>query len=156
MCGINPARRRRGVASTVSQMEYVPTWHGPIHQPVTGAPTRLSEADWAAVLEVFRTCLPRRGGKGKDDRTFLEAMRHFSGHGVSWRTLPKEFGNWNTIWKRYWRLSRSGVLKLFLDKLAASRKTAHLAPVFELAAIRGDRSSEMHGGPSGRARPSIR
>jgi transposase len=135
---------------------YVPAGHGPIHQPATGAPTRLSEADWAVVLAVFRKCLPRRGGKGKDDRTFLEAMRHFAGHDVSWRALPKEFGNWNTIWKRYWRLSRSGVLKLFLDRLAATGRTAHLAPVFELDAIRGEVSSAKHGGPNGRAKPSIR
>jgi transposase len=144
-------RRIDGIAD-----EHGPAWDGPIHQPVTGAPTRLSEADWAAVLAVFRTCLPRRGGKGKDDRTFLEAMRHFAGHGVSWRTLPKEFGNWNTIWKRYWRLSRSGVLKLFLDRLSATGRTAHLAPAFELGAIRGEVSPVKHGAPNGRAKPSIR
>jgi transposase len=136
--------------------EYVPAGHWPIDPSVTGAPTRLTEADWAAVLAVFRTCLPRRGGKGKDDRTFLEAMRHFAGHGVSWRTLPKEFGNWNTIWKRYWRLSRAGVLKVFLDRLAATGRTAHLAPVFDLAAIQGAGASADHRGPNGRARPSIR
>jgi transposase len=98
----------------------------------------LSEADWAAVLAVFRACLPRRGGKGRDDRTFLEAMQHLAVHSVSWRTLPKEFGNWNSIWKRYWRLSRAGVLEAFSDRLAATGRTAHLAPVFDLAAIRGE------------------
>jgi transposase len=138
-------RRVGGIAE-----EYVPAGHGPIHPSVTGAPTRLSEADWTAVLTVFRTCLPRRGGKGRDDRTFLEAMLHFAVHGVSWRSLPKEFGNWNSIWKRYWRLSRAGVFKVFFDTLAATDRTAHLAPVFDLTAIQGGGSSTQQKGPGSR------
>ena len=35
--------------------------------------TRMTEADWAHTLEVFRACLPRRGRKAADDRLFLEA-----------------------------------------------------------------------------------
>lgn len=136
--------------------EHVPAGYGPILQPVTGAPTRLSEADWAAVLAVFRACLPRRGGIGRDDRTFLEAMLHLAGHGVSWRTLPKEFGNWNSIWKRYWRLSRGGVFRAFIDTLRATGRTAHLAPVFDLAAIRGEVSSTEQNGLGARSRPSNR
>jgi transposase len=124
-------RRAGGIAE-----EYVPAGHGPSYPPVIRAPTRLSEADWAAALAVFRACLPRRGGKGRDDRTFLEAMQHLAVHSVSWRTLPKEFGNWNSIWKRYWRLSRAGVFEAFSDRLVATGRTAHLTPVFDLAAIR--------------------
>ncbi|MCT8999899.1 hypothetical protein [Chelativorans intermedius] len=33
--------------------------------------TRPSEKDWDVLLAVFRACLPRRGDKGQDDRTFL-------------------------------------------------------------------------------------
>jgi transposase len=144
-------RRVGGIAE-----EHVPAGHRPVHQPVTGAPTRLNEADWAAVLAVFRACLPSRGGKGKDDRTFLEATLHFAVHKVSWRTLPKEFGNWNSIWKRYWRLSRAGVFEAFFDSLAATGRTAHLAPIFDLAAIRGNVSPAEQKGPGARAKPSIR
>jgi transposase len=136
--------------------EYAPAVHEPSQRSVAGAPTRLSEADWAAVLAVFRACLPRRGGKGKDDRTFLEATLHLAGHGVSWRALPKEFGNWNSIWKRYWRLSRAGVFKVFFDTLAVTGRTAHLAPLFDLAAIRGNVSSAQLDGPGAEAKPSIR
>lgn len=121
--------------------DHDPAWHGPIYPSVIAAPARLSEADWAAVLAVFRACLPRRGGIGRDDRTFLEAMLHFAGHGVSWRALPKEFGNWNSIWKRYWRLSRAGVFEAFFDSLAATGRTAHLAPVFRSIALRDDPTS---------------
>src|SRR5262249_19340883 len=30
-----------------------------------------------------------------------------------------QFGNWNSVWKRFWRLSRTGVFEAFFDALAA-------------------------------------
>lgn len=117
------------------------SWQPSTGQPATTAPTNLSEADWVDVLPVFQACLPRRGGKARDDRRFLEALLHSASHGSTWRALPKEFGNWNSIWKRYWRLSRAGVFDAFLERLTATRRTAHLAPVFRSTAIRGDPSS---------------
>ncbi|WP_418294748.1 hypothetical protein [Microvirga ossetica] len=27
---------------------------------------------------------------------------------MTWRALPACFGNWNLVWKRFWRLSRAG------------------------------------------------
>ena len=34
--------------------------------------TRMTDADWAQVVEIFRACRSRRGDKGRDDRRFLE------------------------------------------------------------------------------------
>ena len=39
--------------------------------------TRMTEEDWATVLEVFRACRSRRGAKGRNDRLFLEALHYF-------------------------------------------------------------------------------
>jgi hypothetical protein len=36
--------------------------------------TRMTEQDWAVVLEVFRAARSGRGDKGRDDRRFLEAL----------------------------------------------------------------------------------
>ena len=33
--------------------------------------TRMTDEDWATVLEVFRACRSRRGAKGRNDRIFL-------------------------------------------------------------------------------------
>ena len=94
--------------------------------------TRMSEADWDFVLKVFRAVLPRRGDKGRDDRKFLEALHYFTVHNITWRALPTEFGAWNTVWKRFWRLSQSGVFEAMFDILADTSDTAHLVQMFEL------------------------
>lgn len=74
--------------------------------------TRMSEDDWDIVLEVFDAVQSRRGDPGHDDRKFLEALHFFTGHSVTWRALPAEFGNWNSVWKWFWQLSRSGVFEV--------------------------------------------
>src|SRR6201998_4237955 len=71
--------------------------------------TGMTECDWAIVLEVFDAAQSSRGEPGHDDRKFLEALHYFTVHSITWRALPSEFGNWNSVWKRFWRLSRSGV-----------------------------------------------
>ncbi len=63
------------------------------------------------MLEVFDAVRSRRGEPGHDDRRFLEALHFFTVHNVTWRALPAEYGAWNSVWKRFWRLGRvRGVL----------------------------------------------
>lgn len=98
--------------------------------------TKMAEADWAVALEVFRASLPCRGDKGRDDRLFLEAMHFFSVHNISWRVLPERFGKWNSVWKRFDRLSKSGVFETFFDNLAALSLSAHLIQMFDSTIVR--------------------
>jgi len=98
--------------------------------------TKMSEEDWAHTLLVFRACLPRRGRKAGDDRRFLEALHFFTVENVRWRALPKEYGNWNTVWKRFDRLSKAGVFEAFFDTLAAMSPTAHLIQMFDSTIVR--------------------
>src|SRR4249920_504705 len=98
--------------------------------------TTMSDADWAIVVEAFRAARSRRGDKGRDDRKFLSALHYFSVHNITWRALPAEFGNWNSIWKRFWRLSQSGVFEAFFEALAAMSETAHLVQMFDSTVVR--------------------
>src|SRR3712207_1025191 len=98
--------------------------------------TRMTDEDWERVVQVFRACRSRRGDKGRDDRTFLEALHDFCVHNITWRALPHAFGNWNSIWKRFWRLSQAGVFEAFFDALAAMSQTAHLVQMFDSTVVR--------------------
>jgi|RhiMethySRZTD1v2_1073278.scaffolds.fasta_scaffold169385_2 transposase len=98
--------------------------------------TQMIEEDWDVVLMVFRAVLPRRGDKGRDDRKFLEALHYFTVHNITWRALPAEFGDWNAVWKRFWRLSRSGVFEAMFEALAATSTTAHLVQMLDSTTAR--------------------
>ena len=98
--------------------------------------TGMTEADWEIAVEVVRGCLPRRGDKGRDDRRIREALHVFIVQNVTWRALPAEYGRWNTIWKRFSRLSRSGVCEAFFQSLADLNATAHLVQMFDSTTVR--------------------
>ena len=115
--------------------------------------TRMTEQDWEVVLDVFRAALSRRGDKGRDDRRFLEAVHYFTVHNITWRALPAEFGNWNSVWKRFWRLSRAGVFEAFFQALAGLSPTAHLVQMFDSTVVRAHVSAAGAKGGS-RARRS--
>jgi transposase len=98
--------------------------------------TTMTEADWTIVLQVFAASRSRRGDKGRDDRRFLEALHYFVVHNITWRVLPEKFGHWNSVWKRFWRLSQCGTFEAFFDALAGMSDTAHLAQMFDSTVVR--------------------
>jgi len=127
--------------------------------------TKVNETDWEIALEVFRACLPARGAKAKDDGLFLEALHFFSVHNITWRALPERFGLWNSVWKRFDRLSRAGTFEDFFAMLAGLSGTAHLVQMFDSTVIRahvsaagakgGNRVRRSGGRVVGSARKSI-
>ena len=98
--------------------------------------TGMTENDWDIVLEVFAAARSGRGQRGRDDRKFLEALHFFTVHNITWRALPPEFGHWNSVWKRFWRLSRIGVFEAFFDLLSQVSATAHLVQMFDSTVVR--------------------
>jgi transposase len=80
--------------------------------------------------------LPRRGRKAADDRLFLEAMHFFTVENVRWRALPERFGHWNSVWKRFDRLSKAGVFEAFFDTLAGMSASAHVIQMFDSTIVR--------------------
>jgi transposase len=98
--------------------------------------TQMTEEDWAIAIEVFQAVRSKRGEPGHDDRKFLEALHYFTVHNITWRALPAEFGNWNSVWKRFWRLSQTGTFEAFFEALASLSETAHLVQMFDSTVVR--------------------
>ena len=40
----------------------------------------------------------------------------FTVENVRWRGLPERFGHWNSVWKRFDRLSKAGVFEAFFAR----------------------------------------
>jgi len=69
----------------------------------------LTDAQWA---KMEPHCLGKPsdpGRSGKDNRLFVEAVLWIARTGSPWRDLPADFGNWNTVFKRYSDWAKSGV-----------------------------------------------
>lgn len=98
--------------------------------------TKMIEQDWELALKVFRVCLPRVGSKAKNDRLFLEALHYFTVHNITWRALPERFGNWNSVWKRFDRLGKSGVFEDYFSILAGLDEGDHIIQMFDSTVIR--------------------
>ena len=109
----------------------------------------MTDEDWTIALEVFRAVRSRRGDKGRDDRRFLEALHYFTVHSVTWRTLPAEFGNRNSIWKRFWRLRDSETIDAFFEAPAELSPTADFVQMFDSTVVRAHVSAAGAKGGSG-------
>jgi transposase len=118
--------------------------------------TKMSQADLTNAVTVFRACLPRSGAKGRDDPLFLQALHYFSVHNITWRALPERFGKWNSVWKRFDRLSKAGVFEAFFDTLAGMSPTAHLIQMFDSTVVRAHVSAAGAKGGSRRKRWGVR
>ena len=118
--------------------------------------TKMTEEDWEIVLEVFDAAQSERGEPGHDDRKFLEALHYFTVHSITWRALPAEFGNWNSIWKRFWRLSQRGVFEAMLALLAETSRTAHLVQMVDSTIVRAHVSAAGAKGGTRARRSAVR
>jgi transposase len=68
-------------------------------------------------------CLPtQRGNVMLDNRQVLNAILYVAEQGCKWRGLPKQFGNWHTIYTRLNRWAKSGVL----DRVFAQLQQAQI------------------------------
>jgi len=68
-------------------------------------------------FERVKHCLPRqRGNVSMSNHQLLNAILYVAEQGCKWRGLPKEFGNWHTIYVRMNRWAKNGVLdKVFIE-----------------------------------------
>jgi transposase len=74
----------------------------------------LTDSEWQKILVFLQTCPNIYIGQEKECRRFLEAVLWITRSGAQWRLLPDDYGNWNTIYKRFARWSAANVFeKLF-------------------------------------------
>ena len=61
--------------------------------------------------EKIEKYLPKQRGNVRiNNLQFLNAILYVAENGCKWRALPKEYGNWHTIYMRMNRWSKNGVL----------------------------------------------
>ncbi len=64
---------------------------------------------WAKILQFLRDCPDVYVGDAAECQRFVEGVLWMDRSGAPWRLLPAEYGNWNTIYKRFARWCDRGV-----------------------------------------------
>ena len=80
----------------------------------------LTDEQW----ERLERLLPKykKGGRPpKNTRLFVEAVLYVAYNSVTWRSLPREFGPWNTVYNRYRRWCEKGIIHGVFQELSKDR-----------------------------------
>jgi transposase len=112
-------------------------------------------------------CLPRqRGNVTQDNFKVLNALLYMLDNGCKWRALPKEYGNWHSVYTRMNRWSKNGVLSRVFERLQRECLMHVLieAMALDSASVRvhpdgtgalKKTARNPSGGPAGDARPKF-
>ena len=74
-------------------------------------PKQLSDTAWNSILPFLRDCRNVYVGNPETCRHFLSAVLWIAKEGATWRALPKVYGNWNAIYRRFSRWCDVGVFQ---------------------------------------------
>ncbi len=86
----------------------------------------LSEDQWNRIKDALPGQAHQAGRTAYDNRLFVEAVYWIARNGARWRSLPPEFGKWNSVFRRFRRWSKQGVWQMIFNTLACDADTEWL------------------------------
>ena len=70
--------------------------------------TILNDEQWKQIAPELPGKVGDPGATARNNRLFVEAVLRIARTGAPWRDLPQEFGNWFTVYTRFWRWAQKG------------------------------------------------
>lgn len=89
-------------------------------------PVTLSDEQWQKIMPILRSHPNVYLGQEQECRRFLSAVLWIARSGAQWRLLPKEYGYWNTIYRRFARWTEQGVFEQLHQFVADEPDLEHL------------------------------
>ena len=90
---------------------------------------KINEAQYERIAGYFPI---QRGNVKTENRNFINAILYIAENGCKWRALPSEFGKWQTIYKKFSRCAKSGVMQRIFAALQAEEIIAIRVEVLTL------------------------
>lgn len=90
------------------------------------ATVKLRNDQWSKILEFLRTRPEVYIGQPNECRRFVEGVLWVMRSGAQWRLLPKEYGKWNSIYKRFGRWCDKGIWEQMLAYFVDDPDMEHL------------------------------
>ncbi len=87
---------------------------------------KLTDKQMEKILPILRAFPEIRLGLPRQSRLFLEAVLWITRSGSQWRLLPKEYGNWNTVYKRFAYWSQAGIFEKLFEQISSDRDLEYL------------------------------
>lgn len=77
----------------------------------------LGDEQWALIEDLFPKNGKKAGRPWSEHRRILNGMFWILGTGAPWRDLPKGYGPWQTVHRRFSRYRRDGTFDRILERL---------------------------------------
>lgn len=85
----------------------------------------LSDGEWKQILGYLRTEHRVYVGNGESCRRFVEGVLWIVRSGAQWRLLPRAYGRWNSVYKRFARWAGQGIWERLLAFVAQAADWEH-------------------------------
>jgi transposase len=105
---------------------------------------KLTPEQWKRILEFLRTRTDLYIGKPTDCKRFMNAVLYMTRSGIQWRLLPKKYGKWNSIYKRFNRWSEQNIWQALLEHF--TRDADMESVMIDATHIRAHSSAAAKGG----------
>jgi len=79
----------------------------------------IEDEQWDPIKNIVTCeCNSKGGCPPKDDQKMLNAMRWIARTGAPWRDMPECYGSWSSVYTRFRRWQKSGVLEQILERVS--------------------------------------
>jgi transposase len=104
----------------------------------------LTKSEWKRILAYLQTRSDLYIAKPSRCKRFVEAVLWMTRSGAQWRLLPKKYGDWNSVFKRFDRWAEKGIWRDMFEHFAKDADMESL--MIDATVVRAHSAAGVKGG----------